>query len=168
MPEFHLRAADTDRSEVADVLGASLSTGRLSVEEYDERLGRAWSARTYGELAELTADLPPVQVRPAAEPAARATAAPVACGPWWAHGWSGGLGPAAGANSLRAAWAGWASTAAIVVTIWVVSLVATNGWVYPWPVWVIGPWGAVLLARALGGDRDGTTAPGPHPPARQD
>jgi len=166
MPESHLRAADTDRSAVADVLGASLSTGRLSVEEYDERLGRAWSARTYGELAELTTDLPPVPARPADGPAARPAAAPVGCGPWWAHGWSGGLGPAAGGDTLRMAWAGWASTAAIVVAIWVVSVVASSGWVYPWPVWVIGPWGAVLLARTLGGDREGNTAPGSSPPIR--
>ena len=171
MPESHLRAADTDRSAVADVLGASLSTGRLSVEEYDERLGRAWSARTYGELAELTADLPPVAAHPsssAAGPTARPAAAPAACGPWWAHGWYGGLGPSVGGDSLRAAWAGWASTAVIVVGIWLVSLIGTGGWVYPWPVWVIGPWGAVLLARTVnGGNRADTAAPATHPAARR-
>jgi hypothetical protein len=165
MPEPHLRAADADRSAVADVLGASLSTGRLSVAEYDERLTRAWSARTYGELTELTADLPPAPA--ATQPATRPAAAPAACGPWWAHGWNGGLGVPAGGDSLRAAWAGWASTAAIVVAIWLVSLLATGGWVYPWPVWVIGPWGAVLLARTLGGDREGAAAPGARPRIRQ-
>ena len=58
MPEPHLRAADTDRAAVADVLGAHMSAGRLTVDEYDERLSRAYAAKTYGELDELTADLP--------------------------------------------------------------------------------------------------------------
>ena len=58
MPEPHLRAADTDRAAVATVLGQHMSAGRLTVDEYDERLARAYAARTYGELDELTADLP--------------------------------------------------------------------------------------------------------------
>ena len=67
MPEPHLRAADSDRAAVAEALGRAMSAGRLSVEEYDDRLGRAYAARTYGDLAPLTADLPdrpqPVAVR---------------------------------------------------------------------------------------------------------
>ena len=35
-----------------------MADGRLTVAEYDDRLTRAYAARTYGELAELTADLP--------------------------------------------------------------------------------------------------------------
>jgi len=153
MPEPHLRAADADRTAVADVLGASMSAGRLTVAEYDERLARAYGARTYGELAELTADLPAVE-RPAAEPAAEVEPARSgAHGAWWAHGWYGGFGPRGGDGSLRAAWASWAATALIVVGIWVLSMVGTDGWVYPWPVWVVGPWGLVLLSQSLGGGR---------------
>lgn len=58
MPEPHLRAADADRAAVATALGQHMSAGRLSVEEYDERLARAYAAKTYGELDALTADLP--------------------------------------------------------------------------------------------------------------
>jgi hypothetical protein len=43
------------------------------------------------------------------------------------------------------------TTAAIVLTIWAFTVIASGSWVHPWPVWVIGPWGAVLLARSLGG-----------------
>ena len=50
MPEPHLRAADADRAAVADVLGAHMSAGRLTVAEFDERLSRAYAAKTYGEL----------------------------------------------------------------------------------------------------------------------
>ncbi|MGH3256593.1 MAG: DUF1707 and DUF4190 domain-containing protein [Streptosporangiaceae bacterium] len=53
-----MRAASTDRERTVDVLKAGFAEGRLSQEEYNERMGRAYSARTYGELAALTADLP--------------------------------------------------------------------------------------------------------------
>ena len=148
MTESHLRASDADRAAVADVLGAHMSSGRLSVAEYDERLAAAWTARTYGELSALTTDLPALPPAPVAGPAV--PTAPAAAGAWWAHGWPGAA--ACGGTSLRAAWASWASTALIVVGIWVMSLIGTGGWVYPWPVWVIGPWGAVLLAQTLRGD----------------
>ena len=58
MTQPHLRAADTDRSAVAAVLGEHMAAGRLTLDEYDERLTRAYVARTFGELEELTADLP--------------------------------------------------------------------------------------------------------------
>ena len=50
MPEPHLRAADVDREAVARRLDAHLSTGRITVAEYEERSARAWAAKTYGEL----------------------------------------------------------------------------------------------------------------------
>ena len=53
-----MRAASTDRERTVDVLKAGFAEGRLSQEEYNERMGRAYAARTYGELAALTADLP--------------------------------------------------------------------------------------------------------------
>ena len=151
MTQSHLRAADADRAAVAELLGSHMSSGRLTVAEYDDRLARAYAARTYGELDALTADLP-AAVPPVTTPAAPADPAR-AGGPWWAHGWYGAMGPHAG-GTTRAAWASWASTALIVIGIWVMSMVGTQGWVYPWPVWVVGPWGAVLLAQTLG-DRTG-------------
>ena len=65
MPEPHLRAADADRAAVAAVLGQHMSAGRLTMDEYDERLARAYAAKTYGELDQITADLP----RPRSGPA---------------------------------------------------------------------------------------------------
>ena len=161
MPESHLRASDADRAAVAETLGGHLSAGRLTVAEFDDRLTRAYAARTYGELAELTTDLPAPEPRPVATPAAQP--APVGgCGPvWghgWAYGWAHGWGSWAGSASLRAAWASWLSTAVIVIGIWVVSSVASAELVYPWPLWVVGPWGVVLLARTLG-DRSGERHP---------
>jgi hypothetical protein len=52
-----LRASDADRDRVLALLGEAMSDGRLTPEEHSERVQRAFSARTLGELAELTADL---------------------------------------------------------------------------------------------------------------
>jgi hypothetical protein len=53
-----MRAATPDRERAVDVLKAGFAEGRLTQEEYNLRMGQAYSAKTYGELAALTADLP--------------------------------------------------------------------------------------------------------------
>ncbi len=53
-----MRAASADRERAVDVLKAGFAEGRLTQDEYNDRMGRAYAARTYGELAALTADLP--------------------------------------------------------------------------------------------------------------
>ena len=53
-----LRASHADRDRVVDVLRVAAGDGRLTSEELDERLEAALSARTMGELAALTTDLP--------------------------------------------------------------------------------------------------------------
>jgi DUF1707 SHOCT-like domain/Domain of unknown function (DUF4190) len=53
-----MRASDTDRDRVAELLNVAYSEGRLSKEEYDGRLERAFSARTYADLDQIVADLP--------------------------------------------------------------------------------------------------------------
>jgi hypothetical protein len=53
-----LRASDTDRDAVAERLRKAATEGRLSTEELEHRLHAALSARTYGQLDELTHDLP--------------------------------------------------------------------------------------------------------------
>ncbi len=53
-----MRASSADRERAVDVLKAGFAEGRLTQDEYNDRMGRAYAARTYGELASLTADLP--------------------------------------------------------------------------------------------------------------
>ena len=53
-----MRAASADRERAVDVLKAGFAEGRLTQDEYNDRMGRAYAARTYGELTALTADLP--------------------------------------------------------------------------------------------------------------
>lgn len=56
LPE--LRASDADRERVAEVLRDALAEGRLDMTEFEERLDATYKARTYGELAPITRDLP--------------------------------------------------------------------------------------------------------------
>jgi hypothetical protein len=58
LPRPSLRAADADRDHTAAVLGGALAVGRLTSTEYAERLDATYAARTLGELAPLTRDLP--------------------------------------------------------------------------------------------------------------
>ncbi|WP_419994615.1 DUF1707 SHOCT-like domain-containing protein [Streptomyces boninensis] len=55
-----LRASHAERDRVVEVLRVAAGDGRLTGAELDERVGAALAARTQGELAGLTADLPPV------------------------------------------------------------------------------------------------------------
>ena len=60
-----LRASDSDRDQVAALLGAAYAEGRLTHEEHDERLERVVVARTFDDLIPLTADLVPLDAAPA-------------------------------------------------------------------------------------------------------
>jgi len=53
-----LLASDADRDRAAERLRAATAEGRLTAEELEERLERAFSARTDAELEPLVADLP--------------------------------------------------------------------------------------------------------------
>lgn len=54
----HVRASDVDRERVAERLREHFAQGRLDDEELAERIAKAYRARTRGELAALTDDLP--------------------------------------------------------------------------------------------------------------
>jgi uncharacterized membrane protein len=54
----YLLASTADRERAVDVLKAGYAEGRLSKEEYDSRASQAFAARTLGDLARITADLP--------------------------------------------------------------------------------------------------------------
>jgi hypothetical protein len=56
-----MRAADADRDRMAAILGTAYSEGRLSRDEYDARLERVLSARTYADLDHVVTDLPAAQ-----------------------------------------------------------------------------------------------------------
>ncbi len=67
-----LRASDAERDAVVTELSEHLKDGRLQTDEFDERVGRAVSARTRGDLDGLLNDLPrPVPPPPPAPSRAR-------------------------------------------------------------------------------------------------
>ena len=74
----HLRASHADREQVVGTLKAAFVQGRLTKDELDARAGQAFAARTYAELAALTADLPagPAVAQPAARSAAELAGTP--------------------------------------------------------------------------------------------
>lgn len=125
-----MRCSDGDREKVVAELREHYAAGRLTLEEFDERSDTAYKAKTFGELAALTTDLPatlPEPATPAARPAKRVNAA------------------------LRGAWTSWLSVSLVCTVIWLLS-VLSSGHLNPfWPMWVIGPWGAIVLAGTLGG-----------------
>ena len=53
----HLRASDSDRDQVANVLDSAFAEGRLSREEHDERMSSLLRAKTFDDLVGLTRDL---------------------------------------------------------------------------------------------------------------
>lgn len=59
-----MRAADVDRMRVAQLLSDAAAQGRLELSEFEQRLAKVYSANTYGELDQLSADLPDVATSP--------------------------------------------------------------------------------------------------------
>ena len=53
-----IRASDADREHVVEILREAYSSGRLTLEEFDDRTSSAFAAKTWGGLRELTRDLP--------------------------------------------------------------------------------------------------------------
>lgn len=53
-----LRASDEDRERLVAVLREQMVVGRLTSEEFDERVGAAYAAKTWADLRALVKDLP--------------------------------------------------------------------------------------------------------------
>lgn len=141
-----MRASDRDRQQVVDRLGDALASGRLTMDEYVERMGHAYQAVTYGDLAPLCADLPvgsPVGSPPAPQGEARPMKAPAAGVPL--RGMLAGL-----PTVLRVLWVKWLVAVSVNVVVWALVSSTSGHLAYPWPLWVAGPFGAVLLALSAG------------------
>ncbi|MEU3932834.1 DUF1707 domain-containing protein [Streptomyces sp. NPDC029044] len=91
-----LRASDADRERIAEILRDALAEGRLDMAEFEERLDATYRARTYGELAPITRDLPAAGVT---APAVSLTKDPAA-GTDWSGRIVGGEGSSTGAVAV--------------------------------------------------------------------
>src|SRR5436305_12217657 len=58
VPDPNVRASDADRERIVEQLRQHTADGRLTMDEFEQRMTAAYAAKTYGELAQLTRDLP--------------------------------------------------------------------------------------------------------------
>lgn len=137
-----MRASDSDRDRVAAGLREHHAQGRLDVEEFKERLEKAYLAKTIGELDALMADLPEQDLYELPVPASQ--------NPEPTGGSESGAATA-GRVTWRVIWGAWAMASLVNFVIWLLVSVTSLQFVYPWWIWVAGPWGAVLLAGQLMG-----------------
>jgi len=148
-----MRASDRDRQDVVDRLRAAVGDGRLQMDEYLERMEAAYEAVTLGDLAPLSADLP--AAGPLAGRTPETVRAPWPLAPTGQHSCMFGIPafvaglPSSAARlpgALRVLWAIWLTAVLVNVVVWVLVSVTTGHFIYPWPLWVAGPYGAVLFA----------------------
>ena len=76
-----IRASDHDRWRVQTHLNEAFAEGRLTQQEWDERVTALASARTYGDLDMLTADLPRPNAMAVPQPPGLPRAQPETNGP---------------------------------------------------------------------------------------
>ena len=121
-----LRASDADRERFVEALRQHHVDGRLTAEELADRTERAYSARTFGDLDALAADLPPLRPQapaPGRPPSADLPPRMRPPGPKRAE---------AKANLIRTVlWFGLLSV--VLIVIWAMS----NFGGYFWPIWPI-------------------------------
>jgi len=76
-----VRASDADRDKTAALLREHHAAGRLTAEEFSSRLDATYAATTVGELAEILADLPEIDLYELPETAMRRSWARSGAGP---------------------------------------------------------------------------------------
>jgi hypothetical protein len=127
MSRDQMRASDADRERVVERLRTALQEGRLDLGEYDERMQRAYAAKTYGDLDGLLTDLPVASPPVPAAPAEPKRKNPTA--EWVVHQWQS-----------------WVPAVVVLTAIWAIS-----GFGDYWPGWIVGIWGIALLWRTING-----------------
>lgn len=125
-----MRISDAERGEVQDRLRRAHDIGQLDLGEFDERVQAVWAARTRGELARVTADLP----APPPEQAGRTV-----------------FSDTGGGITMRVLTIVWGSLAAVNFVVWGLIVVTTGSFLHPWWVWVAVPPGIALLVLYLAG-----------------
>jgi len=137
-----LRASDADRERTASLLREHHAVGRLTAEEFDERLNKVFTAKTMGELDALLADLPAIDLYQLPSASIRPVRRRGGSGP--VRGPGGSLVP-----SLDNTWGGWVTGTTLLVAVWVVIGIMAGGlaWV-PWFTLIAGPWALGLAFRS--------------------
>jgi len=111
-----LRIGDRERDATAAELQEHFAHGRLTLEEFNERLDAVFAARTQSDLSRITADLPHVRSGGTPLPSSRADRTPRPGGGLPASGWHdphGALATQAGSSPVSTSWSGaaWSGSA---------------------------------------------------------
>jgi hypothetical protein len=138
-----IRASDADRDRAAALLREHHAAGRLTAEEFHERMDKALQAKTLGEIDELLADLPAIDLYRLPHESIRRTS----------RGSSQSLMPNDPSGLTRftpgtVAMGAWAVVSAAMVAIWAVAAVVDGGTWFPWWALVVLPWIWALRRRA--------------------
>jgi Domain of unknown function (DUF1707) len=130
----HLRASHADREQVVGTLKAAFVQGRLDREEFDLRVGQALAAKTYADLAALTADLPArlTRTRPP-EPARQAVNKKAVAALVGATAALVGMVAAAGAMPDATPWP---VTVPVLVIVFALFLTVPTGWLWLFHAWL--------------------------------
>ena len=141
-----IRASDSDRDRVTALLREHHAAGRLTAEEFGERMDRALEARTLGELDELMTDLPAIDLYQL--PDASLRRAPPHRGqsllPADPRGHGGPARFAPGTVAMGA----WAVVTSTLVAIWAVAAVVGGGTWFPWWALIAIPWIWAIVRRS--------------------
>jgi len=140
----NIRASDADRDKAATLLREHHAAGRLTPEEFSERLDKVFAAKTVGDIDSQLRDLPSIDMYRL--PDAALTRHPRQVSSRRRH-----------AEAWRAAWGGWLCVTLVCIVIW-----ALSGLGYPWWLWVAGPWGAIMVGRWVTGSHPQGGQPSVH------
>jgi hypothetical protein len=144
-----VRASDADRERIAAILREHHAVGRLTAEEFSERVDKAFAAKTIGDLDVLLTDLPAIDlyqlpaagIRPAPPGAVRRRGGP-------------GLnrrGDGATLPRQIETWLTWTAASALLLAVWLGVGIAAGGaaWL-PWFLLIVIPWGLSIARRPPG------------------
>jgi hypothetical protein len=150
-----IRVSDADRQQVVDRLRDETAEGRLTLDEFDERVGEAYAAKTRSELEHVMRELPAVWTPPS-EPQVVARPAPpqlVLAADRAANEADFDLPPHLEARARRRYRASVRNEAAVFITANAscITIWAMSGAHYFWPAWVLMGTGIGLAKRALRG-----------------
>jgi len=138
-----IRASDADRDRTAALLREHHAAGRLTADEFQERLDKAYAAKTLGELDELLSDLPAIdlyKLPDAGLQRGRQGGSGIPPLPWM-------MAPGRMSHAWRAALGSWASVSQTKKAIRLLAGHPDNLWF----LWVAGPYGLILLGRWVSG-----------------
>ena len=143
-----MRASDSDRERTASLLREHHAAGRLDAAEFNDRLDKAFEAKTMGDLDALLADLPGIDLYRLPAASIR-PAPPGAIRPRPGSGSAlGRRGEGAISSQRVVTWASWAAISSLLFVTWLGLGLLSGGaaWI-PWFLLIVIPWALVIARR---------------------